>query len=543
MALTADTAAIPAAAAPRVFALRAAAWFVVAVIVAPILAVVAAAFVPGLVGGRFASDAGGESAGLPADALWHYASETLLYAGGTTLLAIIIALPAAWVTVMRAFPGARLLSWALFLPFALPPYLSGYVYADFFDKMAVNIRGMPSAVLITALALYPYIYLFARTAMRQQPCHIQSAARLMGHSQWSVFWRISVPLARPAMAVGAALVLMESLNDIAVAEHYGINPFGAAVYDLWLNRGDLRASCRLAVLTMLVVAGLVVLERRGYAMQKQHLRHCDRCFECERTPPLGGFWRVVAPLLLLAPVVAGFVFPLVRLLQLSASAPLSLWQSAFADGAFGSVVLAMLLIVVLLCAAAVFVWDKRVNGESGGYGVFALFAKLAQSGYALPGAILAQGFFVLAAVFSGAGVVAYGGLLLLVAACAARFFLIPSGALESGLDKISPQLDAAARLMPPSRAPLFVRLHLPLLRPAAAMAAVVLLLESFKELPMTLILRPFGFDTLATVVYQYASDEAMAQAAPAAVLMTLAGCALVSAVFLMEGRDMRQRAR
>ncbi|MGI9338418.1 MAG: ABC transporter permease [Gammaproteobacteria bacterium] len=538
--MTANTAAIPSSAAPRAFALRAAAWFVVAVIAAPIVAVFAAAVVPGLVGEHFASDAASRQGGLSAAALWHYASETLLYAGGTTLLAIIIALPAAWLTVMRSFPGAKLLSWALFLPFALPPYLSGYVYADFFDKMAVNVRGMPMAILITALALYPYIYLFARTAMRQQPCHIQSAARLMGHSQWSVFWRISVPLARPAMAVGAALVLMESLNDIAVAEHYGINPFGAAVYDLWLNRGDLRSSCRLAVLTMLVVSCLVVLERRGYAMQKRHLRHCDRCFECERTPPLGGLWRIVVPLLLCAPLFAGFVFPLMRLVQLSAAAPVALWHSAFADGAFGSVVLSLLLIVVLLCAAAVFVWDKRVNGASG---VFALFAKLAQSGYALPGAILAQGFFVLAAVFSGAGVVAYGGLFLLVAACAARFFLIPSGALEAGLDKISPQLDAAARLMPPSRTPLFVRLHLPLLRPAAAMAAVVLLLESFKELPMTLILRPFGFDTLATVVYQYASDEAMVYAAPAAVLMTLAGSALVSAIFLMEGRDMRQRAR
>ena len=386
----------------------------------------------------------------------------------------------------------------------MPPYLTGYVYADFFDKAAMNIRGMPFAVLITALALYPYVYLFARTAMRQQPCHIQSAARLMGHSQWSVFWRISVPLARPAMAVGAALVLMESLNDIAIAEHYGISPFGAAIYDLWLNRGDLRASCRLAVLTMLVVAGLVVLERRGYQMQKQHLRHCDRCFECERTPPLGGFWRVAVPLLLCAPLFAGFVFPLMRLVQLSVFAPAALWHSAFTYGALGSIALALALIVVLLCAAAVFVWDKRVNGARG---VFALFAKLAQSGYALPGAILAQGFFVLASVVSGAGIVAFGGLFLLVAAFAARFFLIPAGALEAGLDKISPQLDAAARLMPPGRAPLFFRLHLPLLRPAAAMAAVVLLLESFKELPMTLILRPFGFDTLATVVYQYASES------------------------------------
>ena len=524
------------AAGARNFVLRAAAWCIVAFVAAPIVAVIAAAFVPGLAEEHFASDAPGRRASLSAAALWHYLRETIVYAGGTTLLAIVIALPAAWLTVMRSFPGARVLSWALFLPFALPPYLTGYVYADFFDKAAMNIRGMPAAIIVTALALYPYVYLFARTAMRQQPCHIQSAARLMGHTQWSVFWKVSVPLARPAMAVGAALVLMETLNDIAVAEHYGISPFGAAVYDLWLNRGDLRASCRVAALMMLAVAGLVILERRGYRMQKQHLRHCDRCFDCERTPPLAGAWKFAAPLLLCLPLFAGFVFPFGRLAQLSSGAPAELWYSAFAGGALGSVTLALSLIVVLLIAAAVFVWDRRVNG---GGGVFSLFAKLAQSGYALPGAILAQGFFVLASVFSGSGVIAYGGLFLVVAACSARFFLIPSGSLQAGLDKISPQLDAAARLMPQGKSPLFLRLHLPLLRPAMAMAAVVLLLESFKELPMTLILRPFGFETLSLVVYQYANDEAMTFAAPSAVLMTAAGVALVTAVFMMEGKDMR----
>ena len=521
---------------PRSIALRAASWLIAAYIAAPIVAVVAAAFVPGLVADKFASDASARAIGLSAGALWHYASQTFVYAGGVTLLSVVIAVPAAWATVMRAFPGAKFFSWALFLPFALPPYLTGYVYSYFFDDIAMNIRGMPAAIVVTALALYPYVYLFARAAMRQQPCHIQSAARLMGHTQWSVFWRVSVPLARPAMAAGAALVLMETLNDIAVAEHYGINPFGAAVYDLWLNRGDLQASCRLAVLTMIVVVGLVVLERRGYQTQRRHLRHCDKCFDCERAPPLVGVWKVAAPLLLCAPLFAGFVFPLGRLLYLSIDAPSGLWKSAFTGGAFGSITLALCLIAVLLVAAAVFVLDKRINGARG---MFAPLAKLAQSGYALPGAILAQGFFVLASVFSASGIIAYGGLFLLVSACAARFFLIPSGALEEGLDKVSPQLDSAARLMPQGKLPMFLRLHLPLMRPAAATAAIVLLLESFKELPMTLILRPFGFDTLSSLVYQYASDEAMTFASPSAVLMTAAGVALVSAVFLMEGKDMR----
>ncbi len=529
----------------RSWGLRGGAWGVVAVVAAPVLAVLAAAWLPGswfLGLGDYGLVLGGtlSEGTLSGGALWHYFLQTVFYGGGVTVLAIAIALPAAWATVMRAFPGARFFSWALFLPFALPPYLTAYIYADFFDSLGINFRGMGAAAAVTALALYPYVYLFARAAMRQQSCHIQSAARLMGHSPWSVFWRVSFPLARPALAVGAALTLMETLNDVAVAEHYGIQPLGIAVYDLWLNRGDLRSSCRLATVTMFVVAALAVWERNGYRAQKRHLLHCDRCFSCERAPKFGGVWGVAAPLLLSLPVLAGFVFPLLRLLFLSADSPLRFWREAFAGGFLGSLALALSVIVVSLFLAAVFVMERRTNGRGG---VFAGIARIAQSGYALPGAILAQGFFVLAAVFSGAGFIAYGGMVLVVAACCARFFLIPSGALEEGLDKVSPQLDSAARLMPPGRLPLFFRLHLPLMRPAAVMAAAILLLESFKELPMTLILRPFGFDTLATTVYQYASDEAMAAAAPAAVLLTVAGAFLVSAVHLLEGKDLRGRTQ
>ena len=181
--MTANSTAAVVIPARRGLALRAAAWLVVAIVAAPVIAVIGAAFVPGLAGEHFASDSTGRESGLSAAALWHYALETLVYAGGTTALAIAIALPAAWLTVMRSFPCAKLLSWALFLPFALPPYLTGYVYADFFDKAAMNIRGMPFAVLITALALYPYVYLFARTGGINAPAancgDILNAARLM----------------------------------------------------------------------------------------------------------------------------------------------------------------------------------------------------------------------------------------------------------------------------------------------------------------------------------------------------------------------------
>ena len=517
------SAVLPRLSWPRSTGLRVGTLLIALFIPAPVLAILYIAF--------FGES---QSAPLSNDALFDYFSQTAVYAGGSTLLAIAIALPAAWLSVMRRLPGGRMAAWALFLPFALPPYVTAYAYADFFDFAALPFLGMTSAVIINALALYPYVYFFARAALRQQPCHIQSAARLMGHSPLAIFARVSWPLARPAVAVGAALALMETLNDIAIAEHYGIRALGAAVYDLWLNRGDLRASCRLASLMLILVAALAALENMGRNRQRQYILHCDRCFECERAPKIGGFAGGFLLAVILLPAVGGFFLPLGWLLFLTLDTPTELWAGALGDGLSGSLLLSLLLIVALAVAASALVLDKRING----HGILmSALAKLSQCGYALPGAVLAQGFFVLAA-FSGGHVVIFGGLGLILAACCTRFFLIAVGALESGMNKIPPQMDIAAKLAKRGTAAVFFGIHLPLLRPTAA-AAVMILLEGFKELPMTLILRPFNFDTLATVVYQYASDEALELAAPAAVVMALIGVIAVSVIFFMEGRDIR----
>ena len=481
--------------------------------------------------------AAGEGEGLRLPALLYMLGQTLFFVGGVLALALLLAVPSAWAVVMLNFPGRKLAVWLLLLPFALPPYLVAFTYDDFFRGGGVYLPGGLVAVGATALALYPYIFFLARFALLQQHCHIQSAARLLGCSPWAAFWRVSLPMARPAIVIGAALAAMEALNDIAVAEYFAVQTLGAGIYDLWLNRGDMLAGARLAVLLAAIVFALVWLEERARRRQAQYTAVCDKCYECERATRLSGGKALLLWGALAVPMVCGFWLPLGHLFALSTQAMAQDWQTPLLDGLAGSMLLSGGLAVLLLAAGALVALEKRINKRGA---VMHFCVRLARIVYALPGTVVAQGVFLLAlgvAAVSGQSLLAVSGLAVLLFACTARFFVIAGGALESAMDKIPPQLDAAARLAALTPLKCFFRVHLPLLRPAAVAAAVLIFLEGIKELPMTLILRPFNFDTLATIVYQYVSDEALDLAAPSALLLALFAAAGVTGLFLLEGRD------
>lgn len=483
--------------------------------------------------------AGGSDFVSPA-ALLYTLGQTAYYVGGVVALALALALPAAWAVAMLNFRGRSLAVWLLFLPFALPPYITAYIYDDMLRAAGIHLPGGALAVATTALALYPYVFFLVRLALLQQHCHIQSAARLLGCSSAAAFFRVSLPLARPAMGVGVALVAMEALNDIAVAEHFGVQTLGAGIYDLWLNRGDMIAGARLALLLAAAVFALVWLEERARRRQAQYVAACDKCYECERAAAVGGGRAAALWGLLLLPALFGFLLPAGYLLFLSAGAPAREWLQPLAAGLGGSLALALALVALLLAAGALLALDKRLNARGA---IMRLLLRLARIAYALPGTVIAQGVFLLALAVhaaSGLQVMAIGGIVLLLLACSTRFFILAGGALESGMDKISPQLDSAARLAAMSPLRCFLAVHLPLLRPAAAAAAIMIFLEGVKELPMTLVLRPFNFDTLATVVYQYASDEALELAAPSALLLAALAAAAITALFLLEGRAPRR---
>ena len=485
---------------------------------------------------------GGGAEALSAAFFVHSVAQTALYAGGVAALCLLFALPAACATVFLNFRGRRLAVWLLLLPFALPPYITGYVVADFLRIAGLPAGGLGMACLATALALYPYVYFMARAALRRQCCHIQSAARLLGYSPWSAFWRVSFPLARPAVAVGVALAVMECLNDIAIAEFYGVNTLGAGVYDLWLNRNDATGAARLALALLLAAYFLSRAEEAGRRKQRQYAAAVDKRYDCERAAWLTGAraWALRAALAL--PPLAGFFAPAAYLLYLAAKTPPALWLQALAGGFAGSALLALAATALLLAFGLLLALNKRHNGE----GFVALrAARLARVAYAMPGAALAQGAFLAgaaAAALFGGGALLIGGFALLLLAVCSRFFAIAGGAVESGMAGISPRLDSAAKMAAMGPARLFVAVHLPLLRPALALAAVMLFLECVKELPMVMLLRPLNFNTLSTVVYQYASDEALGQAAPAALLLAaLAACA-ITLLFFLEGRDSRGNA-
>ena len=515
---------------PGALLLRFGVWGGVALMVAPL----AGALFYALFG-----ESGGAS--LNAAALARVGVDTILFAGGAMVFALIFGLSSAWLTVMCKFPGRGPLGWALLLPFALPSYVTAYAYADFADSMGFAFRGPLTAALMMGLANCPYVYVLTRAALRAQSCDIQSAARTMGRGPLSAFMNVSAPLSRPAATIGAALVAMEALNDLAVSEHYGVDALGRAVYDLWLNRQDLAAACRLALAAAAIAAALLWAEERARRRERQFASACDKCYECDRAHILHGWKKWAAFLCVALPVTAGFVLPILWLAKLSLRAPGELWIRAITEGLGGSAVLALSAGGLTLALAVVFALERRMR--RGGM-LSALATHAARAGYALPGAVLAQGFFVLAL---GAAAVAeslrgflFGGVGMLAAAGAVRFFFVASGALNSGLDRISPQIDSASRLAGRGPWSTFFFAHLPMLRPALAAALAIVALEALRELPMTLILRPFNFETLATLIYQYASDESLELAAPAALLTAAISSA---AVLLLARLDDIRRAR
>ena len=379
--------------ATRAPLLRLAALGIVFLFAAPVAAVVAGAF-----------DAATSDA-LSSAALADYVLQTALYACLTLILALMFALPAAWMTVTRRFPGDRFVAWALCMPLALPPYITAHGWEHFLQtQFKIYADGIIPAAAATALAVYPYIYIFARAALRQQSRHLQSAARLMGCSRLSACRLISWPMARPAIVVGAALALMETLNDIAVAELFGVRTLGLGVYDLWLNRGDLTSACRLSAMLMLLVVGILLAEERGRRRQKLYAAQCDRRFASDRAAAAdgGGYW--CAPLLLL-PALGGFFLPAGWYAYLFARTNPELWRAPFLEGLGGTLILSFSLMAALFVFAMIAAADKRKNGRGA---LMTPAAKLSQAGYALPGAVLAQGFFLLAAATGGGVAVAIG---------------------------------------------------------------------------------------------------------------------------------------
>ncbi len=469
---------------------------------------------------------------------------------GVVLLSLLFGVPTAWLVAMCQVPGRRALQWALMLPMAMPSYIVAYVYTDLLDYSGPlqaglrslfdwqspadywfpAIRSLGGAAWVLALVLFPYVYLLARASFLEQSVSLIHSSRLLGCTPWQSFRRLSLPLARPAIMVGASLVAMETLADFATVHFFAINTLTTAIYDTWLGYGSLATAARLSCLMLLAVVLLIALERRS--RQRQQVFQKSMGHEQPLRYPLKGASRLLAGLWCWGLVLAGFGLPFVILLDYGVRYFELSWTPEFVRFAGNSLLISALTALLAMAIALLLGFFRRLDGGTRSL----LPLRIAATGYAMPGTVLAIGVLVpLTALdfglndlaewlgMQGPGLLLTGTLTAIVFGYLVRFVAIAIGSVESSMGKISPSLDMAARSLGQGTGGMLCRVHLPLVRRGLFAGAMLVFIESMKELPAALLLRPFNFETLATHVYQFVSDEMLERGALGAIVIVLVG--------------------
>jgi len=503
---------------------------------------------------------------IPAGDVWSHLWETVLpgYIANTLVLAALTALGtfligvgAAWATTMLDFPGRRWLTWALVLPLAAPAYVVAYALSDFFqvagpmqswlravtglnvgDYWFPEIHSLGGAALIFIATLYPYVYLLARSAFLQQSAAALDVARTLGLGPWRVFWKVALPLARPAIAGGVAIVLMETLADYGAVSYLSVQTFTTGIFRAWYQMGDRAAGAQLAAALLGCVLLVLVLERlsrRGRAIHAAGRR--------EHPParrPLGGAARWMTPLLCLLPPVLGFALPAFALLRLFIDRGAGQINARFLSAALTSVTLAAIAAVLTVMLAILLAYARRAAPGRVTSGA----ANVAGYGYALPGSVIAVGILVpmtfvdrwinhlMIETFDiRTGLLITGTAAGLIFAYVVRFAAPALEATEAGFQRITPSIAAAARTLTASRGEALRRVHAPLIAPAALTAALVVFVDAMKELPATLLMRPLNSETLSVLAYGYAADERLESAALPSLAIVMVG--LPAVILLM----------
>ena len=467
---------------------------------------------------------------------------------GVGIVALVLGAGTAWLISSHDFPGRALLLWLLPLPLAIPTYLAAYVYVDLFEplglahrtlatvmpmpdaiKLLPAMRSLPGAIFVIGLVLYPYVYLSARAMFQHRSADFAEAAKVLGASRWTTFRRVSLPMARPALAVGLALVSLETLNDIGASEYLGVRTLTVSVFTTWLNRGSLAGAAQLSLFMLAIVAVLIALERFG-----RREGHFELSAENPRLMPrtsLTGWRGLLACAACLIPTLLGFAVPFLYLLHQSIRRGLlasetSVWRDAGHTILLAAIATAVALVLGLIVVVAQRWRASRVTNAS--------FA-IAQMGYALPGLVLALGLLTpvlfidnglnTIARWIGAtppGLVMVGSGAAVVMAYVIRFLAVPTGFIKAGFERIPIDYDDSARAVGAPVTTSLRVIQLPLLRPALLGAVIVVFVDCLKELPATLLLRPLNVETLATSIYQYASRGSFEEGALAALLIVAA---------------------
>ncbi|WP_429125881.1 ABC transporter permease [Aeromonas veronii] len=482
--------------------------------------------------------------------LLDYLGNTLGLVVGVVLLSLLFGVPTAWLVAMCQVPGRRALQWALMLPMAMPSYIVAYVYTDLLDYSGPlqaglralfgwnspadywfpAVRSLGGAAWVLALVLFPYVYLLTRASFLEQSVSLIHSSRLLGCTPWQSFRRLSLPLARPAIMVAVSLVAMETLADFATVHFFAINTLTTAVYDTWLGYGSLATAAKLSCLMLLAVVLLIALERRSRSRQQVFQKSMGH--EQPLRYPLKGMSRALAGLWCWGLVLAGFGLPFVILLDYGVRYFELSWTPEFVRFAGNSLAISALTALLATGIALLLGFFRRLDG-----GIKSLLPlRIAAMGYAMPGTVLAIGVLVPLTALDfaindlaewlgrqGPGLLLTGTITAIVFGYLVRFVAIAIGSVESSMGKISPSLDMAARSLGQGDGGMLRRVHLPLVRRGLFAGAMLVFIESMKELPAALLLRPFNFDTLATHVYQFVSDEMLERGALGAIVIVLVG--------------------
>jgi iron(III) transport system permease protein len=504
---------------------------------------------------------------LVATVLPQYVLNSLGLMVGVGLGVLGLGVSTAWLVTMCQFPGRRVFEWALLLPLAAPSYLLAYTYTDFLDYFGwvqttlraifgwqsvtdywfPNVRSLGGAIVLFSLVLYPYVYMLVRVAFLEQSLCTLEASRALGCNPWRSFRTVALPLARPAIAAGTALALMETLNDFGTVQYFSVPTFTTGIYRTWFGMGDRPAAAQLAGVSLIFIAVLIGLERfsrrqaRYYQSASQH--------QSLSTYALG-FWRgILASGFCALPIVLGLLLPAGLLLAMALGQWRQILGNDFLSLANHSLILSGATALLGILLSLVLAYGARLQPGPvvlGGVQAAAL-------GYAIPGAVIAVGILMPVTALDNSvaswletvwnrpvGLLLSGTPIALIFAYLVRFLAVSLNTVEAGLAKIRPSLDDAARSLGHGPTATLRQIHAPLLGGSLLTAAVLVFVDVMKELPATMVMRPFNFDTLAVRVYQYASDERLAEAAVPALAILVVG---LLPVILLSWRIAQSRRR
>lgn len=500
----------------------------------------------------------------PTDNIWphllssvmpRYFGNTVALAVGTGLLAAVMGTGAAWLVSMYDFPGRGVLQWLLLLPLAVPAYIGAYALADFLDysgpvQIALRgwfgwetardywfprIRSLEAAIVVLASALYPYVYLLTRAALHEQSGSAYEVARALGTGPWGLFARVGLPLARPAIVAGSAIAMMEAVADYGVVSYFGVQTLNTGIFTTWLERRNAGGAAQIACAMLAIIVLLSLWERfaRRNARYHQSARQ-PRPIQRQRLRALPG---VLATLACTLPFAMGFVLPVGVIATYALAYPQGWVSPGLVRAAWHTVSLGGIAAVLTVLMALIMVYGTRLSGRA----LPRLLMPVTTIGYAAPGAVLAVGLLIplaaldhrvadgwLAVTGTDPGLILTGTGTAIVLAYLVRFFAIGQGAIDAAFTRVPPSLPMAARSLGRDNAGVLRAVYLPMMRGSVGAALLLVFVDCVKELPATLLLRPFNFETLATRTHERASLEDLGNAAPAALLVMAVGLAAVA---------------